>query len=205
VARVEKQEVVDWVTEILQPFGYSKHKRKKYVWWKDETGFTKYIELNHSNFGNYFHVEYAFDLHALEREKKGFHHSNQLNLHFFEKTGESGTEDNSNERLYELDSFDALFTADVKADTQRILSEGYSEEESIHDKLNGNSPYETAFDFDLPLDDTTRKELMREVIVQGVVIKLERLHNLDELKRELQTEDEKYFVSIVVQEFFGLE
>lgn len=170
---IEKQEVIDWVTELLCTYGYNKHKRKKYLWLKEEIEFTKYIKLNHSNFGNYFHVEYAFDLHALEREKQGFHHWGQINLHFWGSRTGLNTE------------------------------EGFKKE-SFQDVTNESSSYKTAFDLDIPLDDKIRKQLMQEVIIEGVVNKLERIQTLDDLKKELQTEDEKYFVSLAVEDFLGI-
>ena len=99
---IEKQEVIDWVTELLCTYGYNKHKRKKYLWLKEEIEFTKYIKLNHSNFGNYFHVEYAFDLHALEREKQGFHHWGQINLHFWGSRKGLNTEEGFKRRVSKM-------------------------------------------------------------------------------------------------------
>lgn len=201
---IKKQEVMDWVTELLYPYGFNKHKRKKYLWLKEEMEFTKYIKLNHSKFGNYFHVEYAFDLHALEREKQGFHHWGQLNLHFWGNEEAMTTKEISKQTIIDLNSSEVLFTEDLKEKLQRIIVVDHPLEESIQDKMNENSPYETAFDLDISIDDKIRKQLMQEVIMQGVVTKLERIHTLDELKKELQTEDEKYFVNRAVEDFFGI-
>lgn len=202
---MDKKEFTSLITEFLKEHGYIKHKRKKNLWLKEEEQLTKYVKLNHSNFGNYYHLEYAFDLQGLEKDQVDFHHWDQVNLHHYKRTNNALEELETSPSADEPgDTLEKLFTDDGITEIENIKSGAYTEDEWIQRSLKKDPPYVNAFDMDVPLDEGARMELVKDVLENAVLAKLERVQTLEDVKQLLQTEDERYFITDDVRSFLGL-
>lgn len=202
---MDKKEFASLITEFLKQHGFTKHKRKKNLWLKEEEQLTKYVKLNHSSFGNYYHLEYAFDLQGLEKDGLDFHIWDQVNLHHYKRTPKAVEELEASPSVNEPNNtLVKLFTDDVITEIEKLKSGAYTEDEWIQRSLEKDPPYVNAFDLDVPLDEGMRIEFVKGVIENAVLAKLGRIQTLEDVKQLLQTEDERYFVTDDVRSFLGL-
>ena len=65
-----KRMLINLIAETFSPFGF---KRKGNYWLFRETEVTKVINLQKSNFGNYFYINYGFILNNLDRDGETAH------------------------------------------------------------------------------------------------------------------------------------
>lgn len=72
---MEKKDLIKLMNEMFKPLGF-KHKGNNWV--QNETELSKMINLQKSNFGNYYYINYGFILRAIKLDNLYMHISERL-------------------------------------------------------------------------------------------------------------------------------
>ena len=120
---MEKKDLIDLLNEIFKPLGF---KRKGNNWLYNGMELSKIINLQKSNFGNYYYINYGFILKSINLDGLYMHISNRL-------ASSEKEEQKEIDSLLDFD-FDMLKEKRISALKQKITTKILPKIESINNE-----------------------------------------------------------------------